>query len=89
MASPPPRRSVGGAGLGDTHLKNIVEARDRVSWLPCPWMSMGFEDIGGDQDAISEVSMGVSESEMYRAHVAKRCLDNRSPQQHQDARSPT
>ena len=72
----------------DTRRENAADARaweDRQDWPPCPWTSMGFGDAAGDQDAASEVSMGVSESEMYRACVPKRRLADRSPQQHRDS----
>ena len=72
----------------DTRRDNAADARAREAredWPPHPWISMGFGDVAGDQDAASEVSMGVSESEMYRAHTPKRRLADRSPQQHRDS----
>lgn len=44
--------------------------------------------LGGNvdnQDSIFEASMGVSESELYRACVAKCHLANHSPQQHRES----
>ena len=76
----PPRDDLFAAlDQADTRRENAADARDGADWPPRPWSSMGFGATGGDQDAASEVSMGVSESEMYRARVAKRRLDDRSP----------
>ena len=44
----------------------------------------GFWGHGGDKDAISEASMSILESELYRARIAKRGLTNQSPQQHRN-----
>ena len=71
----------------DTRRENATDARARearTDWPPRPWTSMGFGDDAGVQDTASEVSMGVSESEMYRARVTKRRLDDRSPQKQRD-----
>ena len=81
----PPREDLFAAlDQADTRRENAADARDGADWPPRPWSSLGFGATGGDQDAASEVSMGVSESEMYRARVAKRRLDDRSPQKQRD-----
>ena len=85
----PPRDDLFAAlDQADTRRENAADARAREAredWPPRPWTSMGFGDDVGDQDVASEVSMGVSESEMYRARVPKRRLADRSPQQHRDS----
>lgn len=63
-----------------THAERMLQRHMTVSWLPRPWSSMDFGGPGGNYDAISEVSMGFSESEQYWAHVAKCRLANCSPQ---------
>ena len=50
----------------------------------CPLTALDFVGPRGDMDTYSEASMGVPKDEMYRPHMPKRRMTDRSPQDLQD-----